>query len=262
MTQNTLNWLTDFTKSLVPTNNEELIVFLINSAITLIVIRIVSMIVRLSKNKILGLTTAPFSRTDTSGKKILILGDSTAVGTGASRPEDTIAGRLAHDFPEARIYNKAENGGLVGNLNNQIKELNNETFDFIIVSAGGNDVWHMTRLKKLRKQLNEIIPQLTKLSDHRVIFLIYNNIGSAPIFPSIIQHFLKKRCHKVQGVIREVTYEYEVPTINLFSKDRNNPFAKDPDSLFATDGIHPSSEGYRLWYNRLWRKMSENGYHI
>src|SRR3989338_7153591 len=46
----------------------------------------------------------PFAVPNPKGeKRILIAGDSTAVGAGAAKPEDTIAGRLAHDFPQADI---------------------------------------------------------------------------------------------------------------------------------------------------------------
>ncbi|MCA9360703.1 hypothetical protein H6785_01450 [Candidatus Nomurabacteria bacterium] len=243
-------------------SSDEIAVVFVNLIILSVVLRVIVMIVQLSRNKFLGLTTKPFSKVGRGEGRVLLLGDSTAVGTGASRPEDTIAGRLAHDFPKTEIINVAQNGGLVRDLHSQITPLKEQKFDLIIVSVGGNDVWHMTRLKNILSHLEYIIPTLISMSDHKVIFLTYNNIGSAPVFPKLMRGFLKSRCIKVQNVIREATYKLKVPTIDLFTDDDHNPFIENGDELFSFDGIHPSSTGYKLWYHRMWRKMIEEGYRI
>lgn len=238
----------------------DIFIYAANTVIFLVIFRISIMIARLSGNKFLGLTTKPFSRGGTGGRRVLILGDSTAVGTGANSPEDTIAGRLARDYPKAEIVNVAENGGLVRDIETQLELVREQKFDLVIVSAGGNDVWHGTGLKKIRTSLAKSLPQLVEMSDGRVLFLIYNNIGSAPVFPKLIRFFLKRRCDRVQETIRDTAYQHKVPTIELFTTDDRNPFLGDPKTLFAFDGIHPSSEGYRLWYHRMWLIMHQNGY--
>lgn len=224
----------------------------------------IRMLLRLAFNKALGIHTKPYSTDrDTAQRHILILGDSTAVGTGARQPEDTIAGQLAHDFPDSQIVNLAQNGGLVRDLKTQLASAKNITYDLIVVSVGGNDVWHLTRPSTISKELSVILPKLTNMCRGRVIFLIYNNIGSAPLFPSLLKWWLHRRCIQIQDTIEQVAYIANVPTIELFnSDDSRNPFLQEGNELlFAPDGIHPSSEGYKLWYNRMWRKMVEYGYH-
>jgi lysophospholipase L1-like esterase len=39
--------------------------------------------------------------------------------------------------------------------------------------------------------------------------------------------------------------------VNLSSGSGEDPFVKDPDHYLAPDGLHPSSEGYRLWWQRI-----------
>ncbi|MCA9354366.1 MAG: SGNH/GDSL hydrolase family protein [Candidatus Kaiserbacteria bacterium] len=235
-------------------------VYVGDTIIVMVVLQALRMIIKLSRNKFLGLTTKPFACAGSGGKRVLILGDSTAVGTGASRPEDTIAGRLATDYPDAEIINVAQNGGLVRDLPKQIEVMLGQQFDLIIVSVGGNDVWHLTSIRKIQQVLQTVLPQLNELCKHRVLFLLYNNIGSAPLFPGIMRGFLKRRCIRVQEAIAETALAYDVPTIELFNEDERNPFIKNPNQLFAFDGVHPSSDGYRLWYHRMWRIMHENGY--
>ncbi len=219
------------------------------------------MILHLLLNKQLAFSSKPYTSTNEQAKKILILGDSTAVGTGAHAPEETIAGRLAHDFPNAQIVNVAQNGGIIKDLTKQIEKVSGQTFDIIIISAGGNDVWHFSRLKTIRTHLTGVFLQALTMSNHRVIFLHYNSIGSAPLFPFLIQFFLKIEEKRIYKTIHAVASELQVPIINLFTEETDNPFLKNPKHLFARDGIHPSSRGYEVWYHRMWLEMVRNGYY-
>lgn len=247
---------------LPPFSLDNALFYSLNACFFLITFVSLRMILRLLLNKQHAHTTKPYSTPKIQESRILVLGDSTAVGTGASSPEDTIAGRLAHDFPNTQVINLGKNGGLIADVRTQIDKVKNQNFDMIIITAGGNDVWHFTRLSRIRRLLLSIFRDANAMSNNRVIFLIYNNIGSAPLFPSLLQYILRKRCVKVQSLIQKTALESRVPTIDLFSKEDHNPFLKNPKELFASDGIHPSSRGYALWYNRMWRKMVQNGFHF
>ena len=201
-------------------------------------------------------STSAFSSGPTQNEKILILGDSTAYGTGASRQEDTIAGRLARDFPKSQVINLSKNGALIKDLKNQIKSIQGQTFSMIIISCGGNDVWHLTRIQTILDDLKFVFSELEgNAPKGKIIFLLYNNIASAPLFPSLVQYFLKKHSAKVQKAIQTAAAVPHVRIIELFVNDTYNPFLKNPEILFAKDGIHPSSRGHELWYNRMWRQL-------
>ena len=194
------------------------------------------------------------------GKRLLILGDSTAVGTGAHRPEETIAGRLAHDFPQAEIINLGANGARTRDALKAIASMEGEHFDMLVLSVGGNDVWHFTSLKKLKRDLRDLLEKAKKISSGRVVVLVYNNIGAAPIFPNFMRSLLFARGVKVHEIFHEVGKETGSLCVDLFATKEDNPFLHDPHMLFAPDGVHPSGEGYRLWYNRMWRLLVSNGY--
>src|SRR2546430_162627 len=52
----------------------------------------------------------PFERhLDQCRARVLVVGDSLGVGTGALRAEDSIAGLLAREFPDVAICNRARN---------------------------------------------------------------------------------------------------------------------------------------------------------
>lgn len=254
-------YVTILITSLPPFDSSGAVFYGVNFLIFLVVFRTLIMIGKLLLNKQLAFVSKPYTSANEQAKKILILGDSTAVGTGAHAPEETIAGRLAHDFPNAQIVNVSENGGLIKDLTKQIEKVSSQTFDIIIISAGGNDVWHFSRLNTIRKHLTQVLKRALAMSNHRVIFLHYNSIASAPLFPLLIQYFLKIEEKRIYKAIHAVAMELQVPIINLFTEETDNPFLKNPKDLFARDGIHPSSRGYEVWYHRMWLEMVKNGYH-
>ena len=61
--------------------------------------------------------------------RILIIGDSTIVGTGADDPQKSLAGLVGGTFPKAVVVNTGVNGLKTKSLRNDI-ELLNESYDF------------------------------------------------------------------------------------------------------------------------------------
>lgn len=242
---------------------QEVVIWGIHILLALIVIQCLYLIVILFTNKYLSFKSKTFS-VDRSGaeKRILVLGDSTAVGTGADKPGDSLAGKLAHDFPHTEIVNLGEDGTLTRDALAQIKEVSDQEFDMVFISTGGNDIWHFTKLKSLENDLRELLRIAKRISNHRVILLLYSNISIAPIFPFFVQWFLIPRTRSIQEVFRQTAYEEEVPCIELFTKETDNLFAQNRKKYFAADNIHPSSQGYHRWYARMWRKMAEEGHHF
>lgn len=227
--------------------------------IVIFVLNIIKMVLILIRTKLVSRRKVLYTNVK-SGKKVLIVGDSTAVGTGASDPRYTLAGRLANDFPNSTIRNIAVNGSLTRDILSQLKKIRDDAFDMIIISTGGNDVWNYTTLRSLERDLRKVLDKAKEMSGHRVILLFFDNSGSAPFFPSIIRRILLKRTAKVEQVFHNVAMECAVPYIYLYSNPRNNPFIDDPRKYFALDGLHPNDDGYKLWYNQMWYQMVKNGY--
>lgn len=75
--------------------------------------------------------------------RLLIVGDSTGVGLGAVSIEDSLAGRLARDFPQASIENRAELGARIACVLGQLADVN-AGYDAVLIAAGGNDILRRT----------------------------------------------------------------------------------------------------------------------
>ena len=235
----------------------EKLIFLSKIAVLIVLFHCLKIMIRLLINIHVAHRSTAYSSTIARDDKILILGDSTAYGAGASKPEDTIAGRLARDFPNSQIVNLSKNGARIKDLKKQIDSIRNQTFSMIIISCGGNDVLHFSRISTITENLAFVFKSLEgRTPQGKMIFLLYNNISSAPLFPSLIQFFIKKHGLKVQKAIQRSSMAMHVRVIELFVNEAYNPFLKNPAELFAKDGIHPSSRGYELWYNRMWRLLA------
>ncbi len=188
-------------------------------------------------------------------KKVLILGDSTAVGTGANRPEDTFSGKLARDIPQITIHNRATNGARVRDLLPTLQSIGSARYDLVIISIGGNDIWHLSSPAKLERQLSTILDWANRISGEHVVLLGYSNIGSAPLFPRWLRRYLGRRALRQRDIFRRAAHEKRVKFIDLLTDDSTDPFRQKPGVFFAKDGIHPSSAGYHLWYKMMWREI-------
>jgi len=227
--------------------------------------KIVFLVIIGSINKLLSYRSSYYPRVLNNGKqkKILLLGDSTAFGTGADRVEDTLAGRFAHDYPEVEVINYSVNGSLTRDVLSQIKKFADKRFNLVLISTGGNDVWHFTNLGNLEKDLHKVILNAKKISGGNVILLVYSNIAAAPGFPSFLRKTLIRRANKMNDIFLRAADAFNIKAVNLFTDDdNNNPFARNPDDFFAGDGIHPSSAGYKVWYQRMWKVLYLNNYKL
>src|SRR5438128_2600640 len=69
------------------------------------------------RTKKVSYNNIPFERKNPHAKlKILFLGDSTALGTGAMDNTQSVAGWFGRDFPEAEIINRSRNGKRIKEL--------------------------------------------------------------------------------------------------------------------------------------------------
>ena len=83
--------------------------------------------------------------------RLLIVGDSTGVGTGASSPAQSLAGLIAQEHPSLKIVNRAKDGAKFADISRQLEALGNQRFDAVLVLGGGNDVIRLTGPKALAK---------------------------------------------------------------------------------------------------------------
>lgn len=182
--------------------------------------------------------------------RILVAGDSTAVGTGTVDPNQSIAGRLARDFPKATIVNLGGNGLRTGGVAEHLAAYGSGRADFVLLQTGGNDILHFTPLPMLRSNLKRLLQTARGISDH-VIVMPAGNVGLAPIFPLPMNWAYTHRARAVRRLFQEVAAEEGGMYVNLFSERKDDVFLTDPPRYYSPDFLHPSGDGYEVWYRTL-----------
>jgi len=192
----------------------------------------------------------PFSQTVVSAReRILVIGDSTAVGIGAYIPKETIAGMLATDFPDADIINKAISGSRIADVRFQLDATEGD-FDMIFMQAGANDVVFMTEPEDVERELSALMDSAL-IRSSRVVVVSSIDASILPLLPKIASLFLAERSAKIFPDIERVVTTKGGFFVDLYQSKEEEAFAENADTLFSADGFHPSSDGYRLAYARI-----------
>lgn len=182
--------------------------------------------------------------------KILVMGDSTAVGTGTLNEGGSTAERLAQHYPKASIYNTGINGTITTELTEQFNKIKSEKFNLIVLQIGGNDIVYGTEIETLETEITKQIKSAQAQSDH-VIVLTAGNVGAAPIWPTGIAWYFTKRTLEVRKIFMKVTNQLGVDYVDLYTESSKDPFIKNPKKYHSPDNFHPSSAGYGLWFEAM-----------
>ena len=208
------------------------------------------------KGKELADTSTAFEvRNPLAVKRLLIIGDSTGVGTGADDPADSVAGRIARDFPSVEIVNMSIDGAKASEVSEQLDALEDNGFDLVLLQVGGNDIFRFTDPYMLKNSVAGIIRLAGRFAPE-IIFMSTGNVGSAPAFFPPMSWIYTERTRTVRSVFMLVSREKGIEYVDLFREKSEDPFLADPQKYFAADMIHPGSEGYALWYEELKNQSS------
>jgi lysophospholipase L1-like esterase len=183
-------------------------------------------------------------------RRVLILGDSLAVGCGASRPEESIAGLIAQDFPQAAIVNRARNGARTAEATAQLRVDGDLRYDAILISVGGNDVLRRTPFHLLPPQVERLLREARQRSDC-VICTTTPNVGLVPAFFPPVSWWLTRRSRMLRDLFAAAAQQHGAHYVNFFHPRATDPFSREWQRYFAADRLHPSAECYRYVYARL-----------
>ena len=179
--------------------------------------------------------------------RLLIVGDSTGVGTGATSPERSLAGLIGQAHPQLLIQNRAEDGAKFADVVRQLGA--GGRFDIVLVQAGGNDVIRLRDLDAMRDDIDRVV-SLARQRASLVILMPAGNVGNAPFFFAPVSWAMTRRSRAMHGFVQDAAARTGATYVNLFHERDDDPFVIDK-TLNARDGLHPSDAGYQVWLREL-----------
>lgn len=176
-------------------------------------------------------------------RKILILGESTVAGVGASSIEFTLAGQfnrqLGNDF---HLINLGKNGlrisQVLPHFQVNFKQIQGK-IEGVFLFLGANDCFRLTHPKEYKRDLDTLIQFLKAGFSTDWIYLAdIPPVQLFPAFPKLLKSYLDQQRSFLQEEMKSVSDEHKEVFFDLINVEINADF-------FAADRIHPSNIGYQ-----------------
>ncbi len=187
----------------------------------------------------------------TSGELVryVVLGDSTAAGVGAAA-DDGIAVLTARHLALTRrvtMRNLGVSGARMRDVvEQQMPEAEAFRPDLVLISAGANDVTHLTPIPSMRRRLRDAVGRLRAANPAvRIVVTGAPDMGSPPRIPWGLRWVASLRTRMVNRM-----FVAEARKLNLVFApiaERTGPLFRRDRTLFDADRFHPNSRGYATW---------------
>lgn len=194
---------------------------------------------------------------------VLSIGESSIASIGVDTQEDGLTGFLAQQI-EAHYKTPvsyevvAKSGYTAAMVHDELlPEIKSETADIIIIGLGANDTFKLSKPKKWRNDLTNILDFLTKrFGDTPIVFINMPPTTEFPVFDKMLKYFVSKQMlilrNELQQLIPAYTQVYYIPnklTAEGLIKRYNIKGKSIPD--FYSDGVHPSKLTYDMWAREI-----------
>jgi lysophospholipase L1-like esterase len=186
--------------------------------------------------------------------RLLVVGESTAVGVGVSTHDDGLAGQSARALAE--IMRRPVSWRVLGRSGASARKLVAEFIDpappieadVVIVALGVNDTIGVSTVGRWIGALDSLLQAVRRSSPDAVVVLSgVPPIQHFPALPSPLRHVL--------GVHAAVLDHAAVRWVRAHGSIAHVPHPRAPlaqvAELFCADGFHPSARGYRRWGSAL-----------
>ncbi|MFW6210272.1 MAG: SGNH/GDSL hydrolase family protein [Patescibacteria group bacterium] len=196
------------------------------------------------------LRVTPYEQPGTGGGSVLVLGDSTGYGTGATTGSASIAGRLGADYPALTVKNLSVNGDTIADAVARAQALD-EQYDLILLQLGGNDILQLRPVEAVQADTERLLAVLAPHTE-RMVLMSAGNVGAARAFSGETADRYTEHSQRYHAAMEELAAARpELTYVNLYEPPHSDPFVSQPDIYHALDGLHPSDAGYAAWYEKL-----------
>ncbi|MEU6034755.1 SGNH/GDSL hydrolase family protein [Actinomadura sp. NPDC047616] len=189
--------------------------------------------------------------------RLVVIGDSTAVGVGAAAHAEALPGFLAAALRErlgrSVAWSVTGRSGATARrvVTDLVPALNGAAPDLVVVTVGINDLIRRRPLGTWAADLTALVTAVRgAYRDATVLVAGMPPVHRFPALPQPLRLVIGARARAMDRVMREVAHAHgalHAPMDEAMARDRR---------LFAADGFHPSPAGYRAWADDLARAVA------
>src|SRR5262245_37654745 len=191
--------------------------------------------------------------------RLVLLGDSTALGVGVGRVGDTVGGRLAELLAEqtgssgrvrrVELSSVAVHGSRSADLATQVaRALLGPTPDIAVILVGANDV---VGLRRPREAAAHLAAAVARLRDAGVAVVVGTcpDLGAARAIAQPLRQLVALQARRIARAQALAVREAGGTPVDLAGRT-GAVFRADVGTL-CEDRYHPSADGYRVWAHAL-----------
>jgi lysophospholipase L1-like esterase len=186
-----------------------------------------------------------------SGEKLnyAIFGDSTSISQGGEY-QNGYAVNTAEYLSQNRqvsYQNFGVSGARISDVaNSQIPQSSDFKADLALIAVGANDVTHLTSLKRIESDMNQIIDELQAQNPNMtIIFTGSASMGTVKRFPQPTRFLAGLQTNRVNQLMENIAQQRQVVFAHI-ARDTEEAFRNNPQH-FSQDNFHPSDSGYAVW---------------
>jgi lysophospholipase L1-like esterase len=203
-----------------------------------------------------GPATAPALR-------LVLLGDSSALGVGVDRVGDTVGGRLAEliaggaesDGRRIELSSVAVVGSRAEDLATQVsRALVGDRPDVAVILVGMNDAVRPNRPRHSAAHLSEAVRRLRD-AEVSVVVGTCPDLTAVRAFAPPLRQLVGLLGHRIAEAQAAAVRAAGGVAVDL-ARQAGPVFRADAGTL-CSDGLHPSADGYRVWAHALYPAVAE-----
>ena len=199
--------------------------------------------------------TSPAQRKPTTfgsaGRQLtyVVLGDSTAAGIGGTYGSGIAVSTARHlaQHNTITMTNLAVSGAQMSDVRRlQLPIAETLRPDVVLLSAGANDVTHLTAVRSMQADVRVIVSTLRAANANvKIVITGSPDMGSPPRIPRLLRGLAAWRTRQVNRMFRSEARAYDLAFAPI--ADLTGPLFRKDRTLFADDRFHPNDRGYATW---------------
>ncbi|WP_168582726.1 SGNH/GDSL hydrolase family protein [Gephyromycinifex aptenodytis] len=198
---------------------------------------------------------------------LLVVGESTAVGVGVDQHDEAIVGELTRLI--AAQTGRAVRWNVIGRNGARLRATHTRAlpevigeYDCCVVLLGVNDTLGLTSAGRWRKEMTTLLARLSQCTRAQGLIVLAGvpRLDRFPALPQPMRFVMGAHAHTLDSVLADLsdlsTAVAADPPVNTASAGDVSrvhvptPPMEEPADL-ATDGFHPSAQGYQRWAQHL-----------